>query len=155
MPKSSRIFPVSNGCGMSVLVGTGNVVWSGLYVISSIVGFITLTGLMDIYYVNRFGIIAWWYKGLLFLVCMVAGVFAFGGLVVFLWYCWEKRTTATEKSEDSKQNPQSMPVMHGNLNVPQRKSIGSRRVIYGKRPNFRGILHVTLPHFTRKFNSFH
>lgn len=95
-----------------------------------------LMGLVDVYYIDRLGITAWWYKGLLFVACMLAGVFAFGGLVMFLWYCWEKRVVAIEKVEDSKPNPQNATVKHGDL--PQRKSIGSRRVIYGSRPNFTG-----------------
>ncbi|PKI50258.1 hypothetical protein CRG98_029331 [Punica granatum] len=135
--ESSRVFPISNGCGMSVLVGTGNNIWSGLYVLSSIVGFIMLMSLVDIFYINRFGITTWWYKGLLFVVCMLAGVFVFGGLVVCLWYRWEKRMTAIEKLEDSKQNPQIVPVMHNDL--PQRKSVSSRKIFYGSRPNFEDI----------------
>ncbi|KAK4793705.1 hypothetical protein SAY86_024140 [Trapa natans] len=135
--KSSRIFPTSSRCGMSVLVGTGNNIWSGIYVISSIIGFILLMGLVDVYYVNRYGITTWWYKGLLFIIVMLASVFTFGGLVVFFWHCWEKRMAAIQKYEDNKQILQNQPVM--NTDQPQMKSTGARRVIYGSRPNFEGI----------------
>ncbi|CAM8904071.1 unnamed protein product [Rhodiola kirilowii] len=66
-PSSTCIFPVSRGHAISGLVGTGDNVWSGLYIISSIVGFIVLLGLLDVYYINPFHVTTWWYKGLLFI----------------------------------------------------------------------------------------
>ncbi|OWM79288.1 ferric reduction oxidase 7, chloroplastic-like [Punica granatum] len=135
--ENAHIFPVSNGGGMSVLVGTGNNIWMGLYVMSTIVGFIVLMDLTGIYYIVDSNVTIWWYRGLLFLVGMLASVIVFGGLLVFLWSCWEKRMSAIEKSEHCKQNGQTAPLMQSDL--PQRKSFGSRRVLYGLRPNFQEI----------------
>uniref|UniRef100_A0A1J3IPT1 ferric-chelate reductase (NADH) n=1 Tax=Noccaea caerulescens TaxID=107243 RepID=A0A1J3IPT1_NOCCA len=84
--------PPSTGCPMSVLVGTGDSIWSGLYLISSTIGFISMMTLLDIYYINKFNVTAWWYKGLLFLVCMVASVLIFGGIVVVFWHLWGHKT---------------------------------------------------------------
>ncbi|CAA7027473.1 unnamed protein product [Microthlaspi erraticum] len=84
--------PVSTGCPMSILVGTGDNMWSGLYLIASTIGFISMMTLLDIYYINKYNITAWWYKGLLFLVSMVASVLIFGGLVVVFWHLWGQKT---------------------------------------------------------------
>ncbi|XP_031380452.1 ferric reduction oxidase 7, chloroplastic-like isoform X2 [Punica granatum] len=136
--KSSHVFPISNGHGMSVLVGTGNNIWLGLYVMSSVVGFIVLMSLLNIFYINHFYITNSWYRGLLFVVCMLVSVIVFGGLVVFLWSCWEKHMSAVDKSEHRKRNVQTASVIQSDS--PQRKSVGSRRVLYGSRPNFQEIL---------------
>ncbi|PKI50252.1 ferric reduction oxidase 7, chloroplastic-like [Punica granatum] len=143
--KKSHVFPVSNGCSMSVLVGTGNTIWSGLYVMTSTVGFIVLMTLLHFFYINRFNVTTSWYKGLLFVVCMLASVIVFGGLVVFLWSCWKKGTFAIEKSQHCNQNLQSAPMTHHDL--PQRKSVGPRRVIYGSRPNFQEIFGSASDHW--------
>ncbi|XP_058723654.1 ferric reduction oxidase 7, chloroplastic-like [Vicia villosa] len=61
-------------------------VGTGLYVISSTLGFVILLALLNIYYINPFGVYQWWYKGLLFAVIMVASVVIFGGIVVGFWH---------------------------------------------------------------------
>lgn len=125
--------------GMSILVGTGDNVWSGLYVISSTVGFVILLGLLNIFYINPFGITKWWYKGLLFVACMVAGVIIFGGLVVGLWHIWEKRSYATDISDSTKteiieQNGGEAPK------DPSRENLTYSTVTrYGSRPHFKGM----------------
>ncbi|XP_031379062.1 ferric reduction oxidase 7, chloroplastic-like [Punica granatum] len=135
--ESSHVFPVSNGCGISVLAGTGNNIWLGLYVMSSIAGFIVLMTLLEIFNLLSYTETKSRYRGLLFVVCMLASVIIFGGPAVFLWSCWEKRTSAVEKSEHCEQNVQTAPLMPSNL--PQRESISSRRVLYCSRPNFQEI----------------
>ena len=97
---NSSPYPVFDRRSMSVLVGTGNNRWSGLYVISSTLSFVILMYLLDIFYINRLGMSSWWYKGLLFVICMLASVFIFGGLVVGLWHLWERRNAAREACED-------------------------------------------------------
>ncbi|KAK4743287.1 hypothetical protein SAY87_001288 [Trapa incisa] len=124
------------GCGMSVVVSTGNLIWFGLYTLASVVGFIVSITLLDIFYVNPFEL-TMSYKGFLFVVCMLASVIVFGGTVVLLWYCWEKRTTATEKSEQSKMNLSRATVFQGDM--PRRQSVGTKRVFYGSRPNLKEI----------------
>lgn len=126
---------------MSVLVGTGNNIWSGIYVISSTVGFVILLGLLDIYYINPFGISTWWYKGLLFVVCMAAGVFIFGGLVVGLWHIWDRRISASEKREDDRKR---IDIVQHNEHVAQKDSClenlaSSNTLHYGYRPDFNGM----------------
>ncbi|KAK7818300.1 ferric reduction oxidase 6 [Quercus suber] len=44
--------PVSNSCSMSILVGIGNNMWFGLYVILSTLGFVILLHLLDTFYLN-------------------------------------------------------------------------------------------------------
>lgn len=125
--------------GMSGLVGTGDNFWSGLYVISSTLGFVILLSLMNIYYINPFGVYKWWYKGLLFVVCMVASVVIFGGIVVGLWHMWEKQSSVKDKSNNIKvdkieQNGSVAPK------DPSQDNISKLTVIrYGFRPDFKGI----------------
>lgn len=138
---SSSIYPVSSGCAMSVLVGTGNNVWSGIYVISSTVGFIILVALLNILYVSPFNIYSWWYKGLLFLACMVGGVLIFGGTVIGLWHLWERKVSAREDYKDDRvevDKAQQVGTMaHDNLSKKDPKS--STNILYGSRPNFKGM----------------
>ncbi|XP_061354208.1 ferric reduction oxidase 6-like isoform X2 [Gastrolobium bilobum] len=131
--------PVPSACGMSVLVGTGNNFWSGLYVISSTVGFLILLSLLNIYYINPFGVYKWWYKGLLFVICMVASVVIFGGLVVGMWHIWEKKSSMRDKSNnikvDKTEQNGSMPPKD-----PIQDKIAKSTVIrYGSRPDFKEI----------------
>lgn len=136
----SSACPFSNGNGMSVLVGTGNNIWSGLYVISSTVGFIILVALLNVFYVNPFGVTAWWYKGLLFTLCMVAGVVIFGGPVIGLWHIWELRTSAAEEFKPNKKlvedanNNETMD--HKDLSA--KTQTDSTTILYGTRPDFKG-----------------
>ncbi|KAM5574161.1 hypothetical protein ABKV19_013583 [Rosa sericea] len=130
----SSLCPMSKGCGMSVLVGTGHNIWSGLYVISSIVGFVILIGLLDILYINPFDISTSWYKGLLFVACMVASVFIFGGFVVGLWHLWDRRMSAKEQIKEAEH---IKTVAHSDLD--QRSLANFTRIHYGARPDFNEI----------------
>ncbi|XP_031263189.1 ferric reduction oxidase 7, chloroplastic-like [Pistacia vera] len=138
---NSSVYPVSNGCAMSVLVGTGDNIWSGLYVISSTVGFIILVALLNIFYVNRFSIDSWWYKGLLFIACMVAGVLIFGGSVIGLWHLWGRRNSARVEHKDDgigvdrSQNVKTMA--HKDIEPANPNS--STVIRYGSRPDFKEI----------------
>lgn len=129
---------VSKGCAMSVLVGTGNKIWSGVYVISSTLGFILCLGLLDIYYINPYGVSFWWYKGLLFLGCMAVGVVVFGGIVIGLWYAWEKRTSDYE-SKTIRDVVQQNEAMAHKDSSPVSLSGASSTVMYGRRPDFEGM----------------
>ncbi|XP_035542885.1 ferric reduction oxidase 7, chloroplastic-like isoform X2 [Juglans regia] len=131
----------SDRCSMSVLVGTGNSIWSGLYVISSTIGLVILMGLVDIFYINPFNISSWWYKGLLFIICMLASVFVVGGLVVGLWHLWERKNASREEGEDDRLK---VGKMQHNSNVAHKDSsqntlASSAQTYYGSRPDFKEI----------------
>ncbi|KAJ4717668.1 Ferric reduction oxidase [Melia azedarach] len=134
---SASVYPVPSGCSMSVFVGTGHNIWSGLYVISSTIGFIILVALVNIVYLNPSNISSWWYKGLLLLACMVAGVLIFGGTVIGLWHLWERKCCAREerKNDDIKvdeaQNVQTMA--HNDLRKQDPKSFHCCSVWYKTR----------------------
>ncbi|KAJ8754927.1 hypothetical protein K2173_015439 [Erythroxylum novogranatense] len=137
--------PVSKGIGMSVLVGTGDNVWAGIYVIVSAVGLVILVGLLDVYYINPYGIITWWYKGLLFIVCMVASVLIFGGLVVAFWHLWEAKTSAKDREQceevvGTRVNEQeSDEHVVSKTNLYQKNNANVADILYGTRPDFREI----------------
>ncbi|XP_077231636.1 ferric reduction oxidase 6-like [Tasmannia lanceolata] len=129
-------FPMTNGSSMSSLVGTGNNIWSGSYIIISSFGFVILFGLLRAFYIRPFGISSWWFQGLLFIICMTVSVIIFGGLVVFLWHLWEEKVSKHEISMDENERSGS----------PQRKSDACqtnlaclRTTQYGCRPNFQEI----------------
>ncbi|KAM0916590.1 hypothetical protein ACQ4PT_009967 [Festuca glaucescens] len=82
---------VKNGSAMSGLVGTGDNFWAAMYFAASTLGTVLAYALVQVYYVKRFTVYAWWHLGLLLLLCMVAGVALPGGLVVLLWHLSEKR----------------------------------------------------------------
>uniref|UniRef100_A0A2N9GTJ9 FAD-binding FR-type domain-containing protein n=2 Tax=Fagus sylvatica TaxID=28930 RepID=A0A2N9GTJ9_FAGSY len=135
---NSSPYPVFDRRSMSVLVGTGNNRWSGLYVISSTLSFVILMYLLDIFYINRLGMSSWWYKGLLFVICMLASVFIFGGLVVGLWHLWERRNAAREACEDdSIMQHNESTVTH--KDSCQQNLASSTDTYYGSRPDFKEI----------------
>ncbi|EHA8589333.1 putative Ferric reduction oxidase 6 [Cocos nucifera] len=131
----------TNGSMMSSLVGTGNNIWSGIYVVASTLGFILLFGIVEVYYIKPFGISAWWYRGLLFTLCMVAGVIFIGGIVVYFWNQWEKRSSCNEKwtvdAEKSKLVHCGEPILHNEMSMTSLSSLQTTR--YGCRPDFQDI----------------
>ncbi|KAF3794316.1 Ferric reduction oxidase 7 [Nymphaea thermarum] len=126
--------PETSGSSMSVLVGSGNVMWFGIYIFSSIVGFIIFVSLIEIFYLRRLDISTWWLKGLLYMVCMILGTITFGGAVIMLWNWWEMHVLEHEKVNNSSQlTEQAVSVSradHTNL-------VASGPTCYGQRPNFR------------------
>lgn len=88
---------VKNGTTMSGLVGTGDNFWAAMYFAASTLGFVLAYALVQLYYVKRFNVYAWWHLGLLFLLCMAAGVALPGGLVLLLWHLSEKRRLEADK----------------------------------------------------------
>ncbi|KAL4026419.1 hypothetical protein IC575_014849 [Cucumis melo] len=142
--KVTSICPLSKGSNMSVLVGTGDNVWSGLYVIFSTLGLVILVGLMDFFYINPFHIIKWWYKGLLFLLCMVASVVLFGGLVVALWSLWEQyissKRTSDHNNDIENVDQESPKHSFAQKDLNSNALATSTTIEYGLRPNFEEIL---------------
>lgn len=136
MPSSTCIFPVARGHAISGLVGTGDNIWSGLYIVSSIVGFALLLGLLDVYYINPFHITTWWYKGLLFLACMTASVIFFGGLVIILWNISDKRVSFTDH-DHSNRGSSTKHDAHKDSCLENVASLNN--IHYGSRPDFQGI----------------
>lgn len=140
---SNSSCPVS-GCPMSVLVGTGDNVWSGLYLIIPTLGFFVLMVLLRIFYINPYHVDAWWYQGLLFIACMVASVVIFGGLVVGFWNLWDKKVSA--KDEHEKNDRTKVESVESNETVAladkgsTRQNLESSTIInYGSRPDFEGM----------------
>ncbi|KAK8987158.1 hypothetical protein V6N11_055470 [Hibiscus sabdariffa] len=129
-----------SGRSMSPLVGTGNNVWSGLYVFISTVGFIVLMALLRIFYIKPYDVSTWWYLGLLLIVCMVASVVIFGGVVIGLWHLWEKKVTAKVEEED---NDKTKDETVANKYSSQKNVESSTIVQYGTRPDFKEIFATT------------
>lgn len=150
---NSSVFPALSGCRMSVLVGTGNIIWSGIYVILPVLGFVLFMGSLNIYYINPCGINAWWYKGLLFVLGMVGSVIIFGGAVVGLWHLWERRISESEEFEFEENQIKSSMVRHINGSMEEKESNNqenlactSSTIQYGCRPDFKGkpCMHVLI-----------
>ncbi|XP_010657892.1 ferric reduction oxidase 7, chloroplastic isoform X2 [Vitis vinifera] len=139
---NSSVFPVLSGRGLSVLVGTGNNIWSGIYVILPVLGFVLFMDLLNIYYINPFGINSWWYKGLLFVLCMVASVVIFGGAVVGFWHLWERRISESEELEDNQMKIGMVQHINGSMEdkeSSQESLAGTSTIQYGCRPDFKEI----------------
>lgn len=135
-------YPIRNKRGVSVLVGTGNIIWSGVYVMVSTIGLVLSVGLLQIFYINPFDITYWWYKGLLFIICMVASPIVFGGVVIGLWHLWERKTLARE-AHDEDDGPK-IDTLEGNEARAHKESsqdyvASSNSIQYGRRPDFKEI----------------
>lgn len=121
---------------MSVLVGTGNKVWSGTYLIVPILGFILSLGLLDVCYLNPYDITYWWYRGLLLVICMVVSVVIFGGLVIAIWRAWEKKSLSLEEDPEDSVEDGSMLWDRA---MPEKEFYDDYTSInYGRRPDFKG-----------------
>ncbi|MED6133189.1 hypothetical protein PIB30_026260 [Stylosanthes scabra] len=139
-PRKPSMCPMPTDFGMSVLVGTGDNFWSGLYVIASTVGFVISLALLYMFYINPYGVYQWWYKGLLFVICMVASVVIFGGSVVAMWHVFEQRSSVKENSNHSEKVDHKIEQ---NGSVAHKSSIQDSSVAksivtrYGSRPDFK------------------
>ncbi|XAR53696.1 Ferric-chelate reductase (NADH) [Bertholletia excelsa] len=132
--------PAPNKHGISALVGTGNIMWSGIYVVVSTIGLVLSVGLLQIFYINPYGIECWWYKGLLFCACMVLSPVILGGIVIGLWHLWEMKTSTREEQEGDWQKD----MIENNEERVQKDSnhdhVSSLNTIrYGCRPDFKEI----------------
>lgn len=131
----------TNGKTMSSLVGTGHNIWSGIYVVVSTLGFILFYGMVEVYYIKPFGVYAWWYRGLLLTLCMVAGVVFLGGIVVYFWNQWEKRRSCDEKwtidAEKSNLVQHREPIPTSDIGQTSLSNFQTTR--YACRPNFQDI----------------
>ena len=131
---------VKNGTTMSGLVGTGDNFWAAMYFLASTLGFLLAYALVQVYYVKPHNVVAWWYLGLLFMLCMAAG-----GLVVLLWHLSEKRRLEDDKwdaaaSQSPRAEPQTAPAAGGDDDddAPGVGLAALRTTRYGCRPDFEG-----------------
>ncbi|PWA82413.1 ferric reduction oxidase 7 [Artemisia annua] len=131
---SSSVYHGPSGGGMSSLVGTGNIMWSGAYLVVSTVGLIVLVAMLDVFYINPYNITHWWYKGLLFTICMAASVILFGGFVIALWHLWDIKTRKSSEDENSISSLQHEDS-NGFKNPSQEDHVNILK--YGERPNFK------------------
>ncbi|KAJ3675343.1 hypothetical protein LUZ60_004385 [Juncus effusus] len=122
---------MKKGTSMSSLVGTGNNIFAGLYVILSTFGFIAFFALVQVYYISKFGIYQWWYRGLLFIGCMVGGVVLVGGIVVISWHLFERKFA---KNENNFTDSCIEPILSSENGDTSLASVQTLR--YGSRPNF-------------------
>ncbi|MCD9560932.1 hypothetical protein HAX54_019795 [Datura stramonium] len=135
------ISPGFKGCRMSGLVGTGNVVWSGLYVIASTIGLVITVALVHIFYINPFNVSYWWLLGLVMFGCMCGSVVIFGGLMIALWHLWESKTSSKEEPEDATKKVGTLQQQQNEASL--HKNFGEARYVnsirYGQRPDFQEI----------------
>lgn len=97
--------------------------------------------LTELYYIKPFGVTCWWFKGLLFVVCMVASIVVFGGLVVALWYLCERRDSNNENcvdEGDEKNNTEKYNKLMAYPNAYQTTIASLTSAKYGRRPDFEG-----------------
>ncbi|XP_017984947.1 PREDICTED: ferric reduction oxidase 7, chloroplastic [Theobroma cacao] len=142
---NSSACPLS-GCNMSILVGTGNNIWSGLYVIISTVGFVISVALLRIFYINPYQVSTWWYQGFLFIACMVASVIIFGGLVISLWHLWDKKVSARDEHEDNDRTKVKSAQSNETVatkDLRQKNLENFTTIQYGSRPDFQEIFGCT------------
>ncbi|XP_059648341.1 ferric reduction oxidase 6-like isoform X2 [Cornus florida] len=137
---NSSVFPISNGFSISSLVGTGNIIWPGIYLVVSTVGLAITLGLLDTYYINPFSISKWWYLGILLLGCMAVSVLVFGGLVIGLWHLWERTSAEEECGVDGTNFDTAQHSEPTELKVSRQEYLASLKTVhYGQRPNFKEI----------------
>jgi hypothetical protein len=136
---------VKNGAPMSGLVGTGDNFWAAMYFAASTLGSVLAYALVQVYYVKRFNVYAWWQLGLLLLLCMAAGVALPGGLVVLLWHLSEKWRVQDDRWDtdastvkDGAKDEQTTNGAAGADTALATSVAALRTTRYGCRPKFQG-----------------
>lgn len=124
---------------MSVLVGTGHVLWSGLYVIVSTLGLVITVYLLNFLYIKPYNIYYWWYKGLLLVACMTISVVLFGGIVIGLWHIWERKTSYNEECENSSKTSSIVHPKETRIHKKTGQEQYLNIIRYGQRPDFSGM----------------
>ncbi|XP_076951073.1 ferric reduction oxidase 7, chloroplastic-like [Bidens hawaiensis] len=121
--------------GMSRIVGTGNIMWAGAYMVVPAIGlFVSLT-LLNVLYLIPYNVSYRWYKGLLLLICMATSVIIFGGLVIGLW---SRKTSSNENSQDEKK---IIGIQH-NEPTSHKTSLDEsfvKTITYGQRPDMKEV----------------
>ncbi|KAH9287552.1 hypothetical protein KI387_031669, partial [Taxus chinensis] len=132
--------PAMRARPMSSLVGTGNNIWAGIYMISSIIGFVVTMVLTKIFYIDVNRSNSWWSRGLSIILCMVVGVIIFGGLVVVLWNLWEDKISKYQRkinhSKESRETCQTYSQQKLGAGEGMEKLVNPNNTLYGHRPNF-------------------
>ncbi|KAF5813565.1 putative ferric-chelate reductase (NADH) [Helianthus annuus] len=122
--------------GMSGLVGTGNIIWAGAYVLVPTIGFVVSLTLLNILYINPYNISYRWYKGLLLLICMVTSVIIFGGLVIGLW---DRKTSSKGKYQDEKKAAAGIQHNESTSHKTSSDETFVNTIKYGQRPDIKEI----------------
>ena len=126
---------------MSCLVGTGNNMWSGMYVVVSTLGLVAIYSLLQAYYIKPFHVSTWWYLGLLFMLSMVAAVVILGGIVVLLWHWAEKRNLKHDESVKMDNERIDLSVSSdakAHSKTEESNLVNLIATRYGCRPDFQG-----------------
>lgn len=132
---------VKNGTAMSGLVGTGDNFWAAMYFAASTLGSVVAFVLVQLYYVKRYNVYAWWHLGLLLLLCMAAGIALPGGLVVLLWHLSEKRRMQDDRWDvDARAGADAEQTTNaaGGADASAASLAAMRTTRYGCRPKFHG-----------------
>ncbi|XP_071729777.1 ferric reduction oxidase 7, chloroplastic-like [Rutidosis leptorrhynchoides] len=126
--------------GISRLVGTGNIMWAGAYIMVSTLGLVLSQTLLKVFYINPYDVSHQWYKGLLLLICMAASVIIFGGFVIGLWYLWDRKTSKSEYYDDQKN---IVAIQQNDANATEHKNKSEESYVstikYGQRPDMKEI----------------
>ncbi|XP_020571375.1 ferric reduction oxidase 6-like [Phalaenopsis equestris] len=131
---------IMSSISMSCLVGTGHKIWAGIYVFVSTIGFIIFYGLLELYYIKPHQVFSWWYKGLMFTLCMVASVVTLGAIVIFFWNKWEQKSSSNESGMGRDEEKESLLNHNVFVTDDEKENLTSVQTItYGSRPNFREI----------------
>lgn len=138
------VFPSLTGRRMSGLVGTGHVAWSGLYLVASTIGFVISVFLLNVLYINPFNITSWWYKGLLFMGCMAAGVVIFGGFVICVWQLWERKTSSKQDFNAAAAAAHNLGIKPAGMDKISGQQQYVSTIRYGQRPDFGGTLRYVM-----------
>ncbi|KAL7592249.1 hypothetical protein Lser_V15G33432 [Lactuca serriola] len=133
------VYSTPSRCGMSGLVGTGNIIWSGTYVVVSTIGLVVSLTLLNVFYINTYDVTYRWYKGLLVLICMIISVIVFGGLVICLWHLSDTKNSKKEKSWDKNQTDE---IQHNKSTTSCKHSSEEsfvKTTKFGQRPDLKEI----------------
>ncbi|WCJ41922.1 ferric reduction oxidase 6 [Euphorbia peplus] len=132
--ETAKCLHSSKGNRISVLVGTGNIMWSGAYVIISTIGLAVSLALFDVLYMNPHQIVSI-YKGFVVLGCSVAAVLIFGGCVILLWHLLETENLENEQESNNESDPNSYDSNHRTASTSSTTTV----IEYGSRPNFKEV----------------
>ncbi|KAJ7535378.1 hypothetical protein O6H91_12G030400 [Diphasiastrum complanatum] len=142
---------------MSPLVGTYSNFWTGIYTLTSILGFLVLEGLIQMYYLepidrNTYRIVAWWVRDVFLLIGMIFAITFLGGCTLLVWNCWEdykgrlKGMSFKEpETDDCLFENSARSKVYATQQIRQRL-VQPANTCYGKRPDFKELF----KHFSKQ-----
>eukprot|EP00897_Mesotaenium_endlicherianum_P006720 jgi/Mesen1/6076/ME000031S05350 len=124
---------------MVPLAGSDSPAATAAILLASLLGFLIFQGLFNHFVVfpaeggvNGYVVFPWWIRGLAVLVAMALGIVLFGGTVVAVWYCFERKELP-KRDEGDEVDEEAYAARTSSI-------VNPADIVYGSRPDVPAVL---------------